>query len=272
LAQLLQWYCNYEFDLDVARITTLDHLFVLMDWTNLISKWDKLSAKVQERLAPVTDGVNRAAEKAWEKWVQPEFREIRAVVTQEGFDIHANVREALAALGETKKLGQKSKMASVTTIDLLTLATSLPYAGQVSTLNTIEEITFQQFDNSFSTILGANASWQIIANETWQAFHEAGVYNQETNSLYITSNWASDFSNPINMSILNLEDYSVTSQRYAGLASPNGGTLYVPPGTDGKPQIILCDEGNFDIASSLTVLDPVTKTTKVCTPTSLYKV
>lgn len=162
-----------------------------------------------------------------------------------------------------------AKMASVTTIDLLALATSLPYATQISSFGTgIENVTFQQYDSSFSAILGANASWRMIQNQTYQAFHEAGVYHQETNSLYIASNWASDFSNPINISILNLDDYSLTSQRYPGLASPNGGTTYVTPGTNERPQLLFCDEGDFDVASALTIIDATAKSTKVwMTPT-----
>jgi hypothetical protein len=154
--------------------------------------------------------------------------------------------------------------ASVTTIDLLALATSLPYAGEISTFSTgIENVTFHSYDNAFASILGSNASWRMIANESYEAFHEAGVYHQATNSLYISSNWASEFTNPINISILNLNDYSLTSQRYTGLASPNGGTAYVTPGTEEQPQLLFCDEGNFEVASALTIVDPLTQTTKV---------
>lgn len=157
-----------------------------------------------------------------------------------------------------------ARMASVTTIDLLTLATSLPYASQISSFSTeLANVTFQQYDNSFSNILGPNASWRMISNQSYEAFHEAGVYHQETNSLYISSNWAGDFSNPINVSILSLEDYSLTSQRYDGLFAPNGGTAYVTPGTNEKPQIVFCEEGSFELPSGLTIVDPVTKTTKV---------
>jgi len=152
-------------------------------------------------------------------------------------------------------------MASITTINLLTLATSLPYAANISSYGSgMENITFHLYDNSFSSILGLNASWRLIANESWQAFHEAGVYDQATKSLYIASNWAGSFDNPINVSVLSLDDYSVSSMRYEGLASPNGGTTYLMPGTNGTPQLLFCDEGNLDVASALTLLDPVAKT------------
>lgn len=155
-------------------------------------------------------------------------------------------------------------MASITTINLLTLATSLPYAADISSFSSgVENVTFHSYDNSFSSILGSNASYSLIANESWQAFHEAGVYDQTTKSLYIASNWAGSFDNPINVSVLSLDDYSVSSVRYEGLASPNGGTTYVTPGTNGTPQLLFCDEGNLDAASGMTLVDPVTKTTTV---------
>jgi hypothetical protein len=155
-------------------------------------------------------------------------------------------------------------MASITTVDLLALATSLPYAAEITSFNSsTPNVTFQSFHNSFSSLLGSNASWTMVANESYQAFHEAGVYDQASKSLYISSNWAGSFANPINMSILNLQDYSISSVRYSGLASPNGGCTYVPPGSKSAPQLLFCDEGNFDIASGLTIVDPATKTTKV---------
>lgn len=158
----------------------------------------------------------------------------------------------------------KSKMASVTTIDLLALATSLPYAADTTAFNSsIQNVTFQSYHPSFSSLLGSNASWTMVANESYQAFHEAGVYDQLSKSLYISSNWAGSFDNPINISILNLEDFTVTSTRYPGLASANGGCTYVPPGTDGPPQLLFCDEGDFNVASGLTVVNPATHTTKV---------
>jgi gluconolactonase len=158
----------------------------------------------------------------------------------------------------------KSKMASITSINLLALATSLPYAADITAFNSsTQNVTFQSYHDSFPSLLGSNASWTMIANETYQAFHEAGVYDQASKSLYISSNWAGSFENPINMSILNLEDFTVSSTRYPGLASPNGGCTYVPPGATGPPQLLFCDEGNFDIASGLTVIDPGSHTTKV---------
>jgi len=157
-------------------------------------------------------------------------------------------------------------MASITTVNLLALATSLPYAAHITSFNTsIQNVTFQSYSDSLSLLLGSNASWKMLANESYQAFHEAGVYDQTSKSLYISSNWAGSLDNPINMSILSLEDYSISSTRYPGLSSPNGGCSYVPPGSNSTPQLLFCDEGDFDIASGLTVVDPATKTTKVGT-------
>lgn len=213
--------------------------------------WARLNAVVHEQLEPVRSAVG----KAWGRLA--EWRPIRELLLQ-----YSQTQRPSFTTGPL--LSIKNNMASVTTVDLLQLATSLPYATQITSFATgIENVTFQSFDSSFASILGTNASWRMIANETWQAFHEAGVYNQETNSLYIASNWAFDFSNPINVTVLNMENYTISSQRYEGLASPNGGTTYVPPGQNSAPQILFCDEGDFNVASGLTIVDPVGKKTQV---------
>jgi gluconolactonase len=152
------------------------------------------------------------------------------------------------------------KMANVTTVNLLTLATSLPYAAQfISFSATTPNVSFVQYDNSFSSILGSNASWKIIANESYQAFHEAGVYDQKTGQLFMTSNFGGP-SAPIVVTTLNLTDYSVTSGPYSGLSAGNGGASYVAPGASGPPQVLFCDQGLNNTASSLSVLDTTTKT------------
>ena len=84
------------------------------------------------------------------------------------------------------------KMASVTSVNLLTLATSFPYVNQianiVSTANS--SVEFLSFNDTFTnTILGPNVSQQLISQQSYEAFHEAGVYNLATNSLYMASNW-----------------------------------------------------------------------------------
>jgi gluconolactonase len=95
-----------------------------------------------------------------------------------------------------------ARMASVTTVNLLTLATSLPYAAQINSFtNSTPGLSFVQYEDQFSTILGLNASWKKIANGSFKAFHEAGVYNQKTGELFMTSNYEGP-SNPIVVTIL----------------------------------------------------------------------
>jgi len=221
-----------------------------MDWASLRLH---LEARVKPLARAIGDAVDTAG-LAMARWGPVEQ------LLQSKGKVPSTLRKGSTSVSSTVN----AKMASVTTIDLLALATSLPYASQITSFTTgLENVTFQQFDNSFSDILGPNASWRMISNQSYQAFHEAGVYQQDTNSLYISSNWANDFANPINVSILNLQDYSLTSQRYDGLFAPNGGTTYVTPGTDGTPQVLFCEEGSFEIPSGLTIVDPVAKTTKL---------
>ena len=161
-------------------------------------------------------------------------------------------------------------MVTISSIDLLSLATSFSYSQQVANLSLLADtnVHFLSYNEFFITdILGPNVSSTLIANVTWNAFHEAGVYSQATNSLYMTSNWASDFSNPINVTVLNLADNSLSSVRYTDIASGNGATAYYTPGTPANSsagqQILFCDEGNFDTPSQLTLLNPSTNQTRV---------
>ena len=161
-------------------------------------------------------------------------------------------------------------MVNITVVDLLRLASSIPYASQIAslTVGAPDDIQFISYNETFVTdILGPNVSQALVANTTWQAFHEAGVYNQATNSLYITSNWAKDPTNPINVTILSLDDYSVTSKRYPNLSSANGAVAYYPPGTpvnsSAGQEIVFCDQGDLVNPSQLTVINPATNTTRV---------
>ena len=161
-------------------------------------------------------------------------------------------------------------MVNITSVDLLNLASSFSYSQQVinSSIYANDNINFLSYNHSFITdILGPNVSSTLIANVTWGAFHEAGVYSQATNSIYITSNWAGNLSNPINVTILNLADNSLSSVRYSNIASGNGATAYYPPGTPANisagQQVLFCDEGNFEVPSQLTLLDPSTNKTRV---------
>lgn len=150
-------------------------------------------------------------------------------------------------------------MATVTTVNLFTLATSLPYAAQINSFtNSTSGLSFVQYEDEFSSILGTNASWEKIAEKSYPAFHEAGVYDQKTGQLFMTSNYGGA-SSPIVVTVLNMTDYTVTSAPYAGLTAGNGGASYVAPGADGPPQVLFCDQGDNNTASSLSVLDSKTK-------------
>lgn len=161
-------------------------------------------------------------------------------------------------------------MVNITTIDLLRVASSIPYANEISSLTTAapDAVQFLSYNETFVTnILGPNVSQALISNLTWNAFHEAGVYNLATNSLYMASNWAGNFSNPVNITILNLTDNTVSSTRYTDLNEANGGAAFYPVGTPANSsagqQIIFCDEGDLINPSQLTLVDPATNTSRV---------
>ncbi|GAB7337183.1 hypothetical protein MBLNU457_g2569t1 [Dothideomycetes sp. NU457] len=161
-------------------------------------------------------------------------------------------------------------MVNITSVNLLGLATSIQYGMQLASLpaSTNTSVGFISYSDTFvNDILGPNVSSQLIANETWEAFHEGGVYSQATKSLYVSSNWAKNFSNPINVTILDLATNAISSVRYPNLASPNGLIAYYPLGTpansSANQQILFCDEGDLTNPSQLTLLNPATNTTTV---------
>ncbi|KAL1303050.1 hypothetical protein AAFC00_003359 [Neodothiora populina] len=161
-------------------------------------------------------------------------------------------------------------MVNITAVDLLRFASSIPYVTEITSIPTEapDAVHFISYNETFVTdILGPTVSQKLIAETSWEAFHEAGVYNAATNSLYITSNWAKDFSNPINVTVLSLDDYSLTSLRYPNVANANGAFSYYPPGTprnsSAGQEIVFCDEGNLEDPSQLTVVNPATNATRV---------
>jgi len=161
-------------------------------------------------------------------------------------------------------------MVNITSVNLLSLATSLQYGTQLASLpsSTNTSVGFISYSETFvNDILGPNVSSQLIANETWEAFHEGGIYSQATKSLYASSNRATNMSNPINVTILDLATNVVSSVRYPNLTNANGLTAYYPPGTpansSANQQILFCDQGDLTKPSQLTLLDPATNTTTV---------
>ncbi|WPH01932.1 lactonohydrolase [Acrodontium crateriforme] len=159
----------------------------------------------------------------------------------------------------------------VTTVDLLRLATSFPYVNELAAIAnaSTDHISFLSYDESFITnVLGPNASQELVAQTSWAAFHEAGVYNKATGKLYATSNWVGDFKNPINVTAIDIHNGNkISSVRYENLAEANGGAAFYPVGTapnssDGQ-QIVFCDEGDLQKPSQLTLVDPATNTSRV---------
>lgn len=92
-----------------------------------------------------------------------------------------------------------------------------------------------------------------------------GTYSPQTSSVYITSNYQS-LSNPINVTVLSLPSYTLSSLRYPAVHEANGGTNYFPPGTDpasSDPWLLFCDEGDPQHYSALTAVNPATNESTV---------
>ncbi len=162
-------------------------------------------------------------------------------------------------------------MVNITHVDLLRLASSIPYAQQLQSIAnaSTEQISFISYDPSFVTdILGPNVSQQLVAHTDWVAFHEAGIYNIATGKLYATSNWNGSFDNPINVTAIDIHNgNTIESIRYEHLAEANGGAAFYPVGTPANSsagqQIVFCDEGDFTNPAGLVLVDPAKNTSRV---------
>jgi len=91
-------------------------------------------------------------------------------------------------------------MVNITHVDLLSLATSFPYAYNLQAIAnaSTNEVNFISYNDSFvNDVLGPNVSQALVAHTEWVAFHEAGVYNIQTGKLYATSNWNGSLDNPV---------------------------------------------------------------------------
>lgn len=162
-------------------------------------------------------------------------------------------------------------MVNITHVDLLKLATSIPYYSQLQAITnaSTDHVSFLAYDQSFvDDILGTNATQRLVADLPWDAFHEAGVYNMATRKIYAASNWAGNFSNPINVTAIDVDTDEITSLRYKDLAEANGGAAFYPVGTPANSskgqQIVFCDEGDLERGpSQLVLVDPATNKTEV---------
>ncbi|KAF2002057.1 lactonohydrolase [Amniculicola lignicola CBS 123094] len=164
-------------------------------------------------------------------------------------------------------------MSNIIPIDLLSVATNPSYLNTLVTANISNPTTISllAYNAKFSNVLGAGATARQLYDLDWQAFHEMGTYNRQTNSIYITSNYQS-LEDPINITILDLgNNYSLTSTQYQDVNEANGGTNWYPPGTlpahgsysTTPPNLLFCDEGDFEHYSGLVSVDPVTNTSTI---------
>jgi gluconolactonase len=163
-------------------------------------------------------------------------------------------------------------MSNIINVDLLSLATNPGYFGTILpnvSVSAPDTIKLLSYHDTFATnVLGSNATARQLHNLDWQAFHEMGTYNRETNSIYVTSNYQS-LENPINITVIDLgNNYSISSKRYKDVNEANGGTNWYPPGSDQgngttPSHLLFCDEGDFNAYSQLTSVDPVTGDSQV---------
>lgn len=162
-------------------------------------------------------------------------------------------------------------MVNITNVDLLSLATSLPYAYNLQAIAnaSTDHVSFLSYNDSFvNDILGPDVSQELVARTDWVAFHEAGVYNQQTGKIYATSNWNGSFDNPINVTAIDIHNNNtISSIRYDNLAEANGGAAFYPVGTppnsSAGQQIVFCDEGDFTNPAQLVLVKPATNESRV---------
>ncbi|KAG9557733.1 lactonohydrolase, partial [Aureobasidium melanogenum] len=89
-----------------------------------------------------------------------------------------------------------------------------------------------------------------------------------TGKLYATSNWNGSFSDPINVTAIDIHgNNSIQSLHYEHLAEANGGTAWYPVGSPANSsegqQIVFCDEGDLTNPAQLVLVDPATNKSRV---------
>ena len=98
-----------------------------------------------------------------------------------------------------------SNMSQFVNVDLLAVARDAGYfASLPATSVTSPAISLLAYQNDFYDVLGRDARARKVWDLSWEAFHEAGVYNKQDNSLYITSNYQSLDDN-INITVVSLD-------------------------------------------------------------------
>jgi len=158
-------------------------------------------------------------------------------------------------------------MASVTSVNLLALATSAPYVNQIQAIRnaSTHHLSLLSYNSAFTdSILPQNVSVTLVSNESpFNAFHEGGIYQHSTNSIYISSNYGPS-NLPIRISVYDLSTGQIRNTTFPDLAAANGGTTYIPPNqlhnTTYPPYMLWCDEGSLTTPSQLLAIDPSTNT------------
>jgi gluconolactonase len=75
-------------------------------------------------------------------------------------------------------------------VDLLAWAKDASYFTTLAATNIISPaISLLSYHLDFQTVLGKHPKARKIADLSWAAFYEAGIYNKKDNSLYVTSNY-----------------------------------------------------------------------------------
>ncbi|KAF7193168.1 Gluconolactonase [Pseudocercospora fuligena] len=162
-------------------------------------------------------------------------------------------------------------MVNITYVDLLRLANSFDYANSLNSITnaSTDHVSLLAYHQSFvNDVIGTNSTQKLIAELPFDAFHEAGVYNQATGKIYATSNWAGSLDNPINVTIIDPKTGDISFTRYDNVAEANGAAAFYPVGTPANSsegqQIVFCDQGDINHhRSQLTVVNPATNETKV---------
>ena len=115
-------------------------------------------------------------------------------------------------------------------VDLLALATNANYFSTLAaTSGTSPAISLLVYNSTFQTdVLGVNATATKLADFPWQAFHEGGIYYQPDNSVYVSSNFVS-LDDPIDITTISLDDFTIGSSRFPSVYEANGGSSYFPP-------------------------------------------
>ncbi|QIW95001.1 hypothetical protein AMS68_000519 [Peltaster fructicola] len=161
-------------------------------------------------------------------------------------------------------------MVNITVVDLLSLATSIPYANQLASIAnaSTDHVSFLSYDKAFvDEVVGTSPTQQLVTEESWAAFHEAGIYNIATGKLYATSNRDS-LTNSINVTVIDIHNnIAISSVHYPNLTLANGGAAFYPVGSpptssDGQA-IVFCDQGDLENPSQLVLVDPANNTSKV---------